>query len=148
MSYIRCLSNPEGLYIWSGTDNLVHIIHNVPKPHSSGLDGFTVPWRVFENGTKNWKKAYEPDQFQYRGMRIDELHVFEKTGKIVPDLSPCNRGCVKEDKNSFRPCVRCFNKYYVNALKSRYIIRLSYKNHFVHLWRVTWAYVVENVIRR
>lgn len=141
MSYIRCLSNPEGLYIVC-TGKTVTIMHSVLPPHSSGKD-FYIPVKTFEHCAL--KDDGWAEKVEYRGMKIEEIHVGKKSGKIIPDMSPCNHGCKKEKNGAFVPCKKCVRKIWDNAEDGEFLVRISYKRDFVNLWRVTWQYVVENI---
>jgi hypothetical protein len=76
-------------------------------------------------------------------MTVEELNVDRKTAKIIPSASPCRRGCKKEG-NGFICCKRCSRRFWKDARRGRYVIRLSYKKDFVDLWRVTWDYVTRH----
>lgn len=137
MSYIRCLSNPEGLYAWSD-GRTVNISHGVKKPHSSGRS-FTIPQGVFDGLLKKWANWTEPAMV--RGAVAEELHVDEKTGRVIPEWKPCGRGCKPVGKNGFIPCRRCARKQHKDVRRGRFVVRLSYRSDFVDLWRVTWDYM-------
>ena len=125
MSYIRCLSNPEGLYIYGTHKDLICIHHNVPAPLSSGLnDGqgfFTIPELHFTKAIKYWKQGRK---YCKGGFLVEEEHIYLDTGMMVPERTIENMIAEK------RP--------------TSYRIRLQYRSDFVYLWRVTWEYVVRN----
>ncbi len=138
MSYIRCLSNPEALYVHSD-GRRVTIDHNVKPPHSSGKN-FTIPSAVFRAGIKKYMKF--EDGFSHRGMKVEEVHVDKRTGMLIPDLKPCPK-CTDVTKNGFAPCRPCLRSHWRDAKHGWFAIRLSYGKHFVNLWRVTWAYTAK-----
>lgn len=134
MSFIRCLSNPEGLYVWSDVDGTVHIHYGgrkKPKPPLSKGDDMRVPYRTFMRVCKKWD-GWE-DDVRVNGFRVKEEHVFLKTGKPVPSDLYAN--------------VTAYAKH-MDKHPAEYLIRVSYKGNFVYLWRVTWQYVVSNAVRR
>jgi len=138
MSYIRCLSNPEGLYVWSD-GKFANITHNVKPPHSSGKD-FTIPHRVFERVLKRWADYHQPAKCA--GAVAEELSVDRKIGEVIGPFKPCNRGCERQGK-AFILCKPCHAKMMKDIRRSSYVIRLSYKGNFVNMWRVTWDYMTK-----
>lgn len=140
MSYIRSSSNPEGLYIYDNGYNTI-ILHAVKKPHSSG-DNFFVPSKKFIAGLKSWTSSgrYKRSGTKIDGFRVSEVVASNSTGKIVLDRKPCKRGC-KKSGGGWIYCMKCAARSYKDAVNSRYVIRIQYKKHFVHLWGVTWEYV-------
>lgn len=136
MSYIRCLSNPEGLYVWSDSQKTT-IAHTVKPPHSSGRY-FTVPHKAFDRVLKLWAQYHEPARCG--GVTAEELHIDRKTGAVIPPSKPCNRGC-QRIKNGWIPCRPCWKKQTRDARHAEFFIRLSYKDDFVNMWRVTWDYM-------
>ena len=132
MSYIRCLSNPESLYIWGDTaDNsgFANICHRVKPPLSSKWPKngnsplIMVPLKAFEEATRKWRGSYDGSAVEVDGFKVETVNVFTATGKRVPK------------KNDFLKDRR----------RREWLVRLSYKGQFVHLWDVTWSYVVNNV---
>jgi hypothetical protein len=88
MSYIRCLSNPEGLYIYGDSRGRVHISHGVAPPLSSpwrkvGARKFggisvpagkvqpllSIPLHVFEHVARKWGDGFV-DKVSYRGLSV------------------------------------------------------------------------------
>lgn len=136
MSYIRCLSNPESLYVWSDGKN-ANIIHHVKSPHSSGR-AFKIPHKSFERVLKLWAQYHEPARCA--GVIAQELHIDKKTGAVIPPMKPCNRGC-NRIKNGWIPCRPCWKEHTKAAKNGKFMIRLSYKKDFVNLWLVTWDYM-------
>jgi hypothetical protein len=55
MSYIRCLSNPEGLYIWGNTSDQIMIA-------AKDYELVTMPKRAFVDILKKWIAAYGNDE--------------------------------------------------------------------------------------
>ena len=134
MSYIRCLSNPEGLYAWSD-GNTTHLWHNVKRPLSSGekpnkkFPSFEilVPTKIFDKVCFLWDECEQPAS--YRGARAEEVYVYTKTGKKVPS------------KQSLK-------KFFKDKRASRVLIKFSYKGQFFMMWDVTWEYVVRSAVRQ
>jgi len=135
MAYIRCLSNPEGMYIYGGADG-VWINHNVLPPLASKEvdDGcsphFVVPSRDFDRVGLKWDKEWDLDGPVRSGkFAAREVHVYLDTGKPI-----------EKDWDK-----RFFRKGYKRR-PSAFLIRLSYGRHFVMLWRVTWEYIVQSIV--
>lgn len=141
MSYIRCLSNPECLYIWSDGQR-VHVSHNVKPPHSSGR-AFTIPDGAFNACTRKWNRWLDPAKSG--DVVAQEVNVDRRTGEAIPDWKLCPR-CKEVPRKrgkiqSWSPCRKCSRQHMRDAKRGDFRIRLSYKDDFVNLWRVTWEYV-------
>jgi hypothetical protein len=68
MSYIRCLSNSEGLYVWEDTDGMVHWNTALEKEH-------LMPTMVFEGLMTAWDKdgdILENDPLVFKTAKIYE----------------------------------------------------------------------------
>jgi len=74
MSYIRYLSNPEGLYIWGDGKNVNFTL-------ASEKEILTMPQKTFDKLIKKYIKSYG-DDISYRGASIKE--VFVKNNKMNP----------------------------------------------------------------
>lgn len=136
MSYIRCLSNPEGLYVWADTRGTVTLNYNVGKglasPAAKPRDPaqFSLPRHVFEHVARRWEANGREGPVEFRGCRVEEVYVFRKTGKVVPDEE------------------RTIERTIMDSRRRETLVRFSYGESFVHMWRVTWAYIVANVVER
>lgn len=135
MSYIRRLSNPEGMYIYGGPDG-VWINHNVKPPLASKEtdDGcsphFVVPSRDFDRLGLKWDKDWSYDEHVRSGkLAAQQVHVYLDTGKPV-------------EKDRFE---RFFTKGY-GKRPSAFLVKLSCGRHFVMMWRVTWHYIVQSIV--
>jgi hypothetical protein len=127
MSYIRCLSNPERLYIWGDRDGRVTFSHGVKPPlalSSRDSNGFQVPESAFKEVCRKWAEGSE--HATTKGFRAKLVHVLLETGKPTPPHF-----------NPFR-----------DERRAEFLVRVSYKRKFVHLWLVTWMHVVHNVMSR
>lgn len=129
MSYIRAGSNPEGLYAFS-TDNdkgkaVVELIPGwrYKLANCNNETPMLVPQAVFDKAVKLWDNRGE-DRVNYKGFSIREVYVFADDGSPVPkDFCP-----------------------FESKREAGFLIRLSYKGKWMLLWKVTWAYVVHNVL--
>lgn len=135
MSYIRCLSNPEGLYIFV-SDYGINISHNLNPPFSSEpsrrdfITDIIVPEKVFFEGCHRWDHGPNVEgTVKVGGLLIQERQIYEKTGKKVQEN-------------------RSIRSIYKDKAKRRMVIFFKYKAQFIMLWRVTWQYVVGNVLDR
>ncbi len=72
MSYIRCLSNPEGLYIW-GTDKQLCIAEGQLKIK-------TIPIEIFNCLLKKYHKNFG-ENTKYKGASIKEVYITDKKKK-------------------------------------------------------------------
>ena len=119
MSYIRSNSNPESLYIWGGgPGGCVTICHRSSAKEIPA--SFNVPTRAFDRVRRKWAKGYD-EKASSGGILVEEVHVYMRSGRLVP--------------------VRSMTTQLTSKAQTEFLIRLSYKEHFVHLWRVTWDYV-------
>lgn len=133
MSYIRCLSNPERLYAWSD-GHTTHLWHDVKKPLSSGekpnkkFPGYEilVPTKIFDKVCFLWNDFEQPAS--YRGARAEEIYVYTKTGKKVPEQP--------------------LKKFLKDKKPREMLIKFSYKGQFFMMWDVTWEYVVRSAVRQ
>ncbi len=115
MSYIRCLSNPEGLYIWGDGKYANFTLASEPN----FLDKIVqIPQKTFDNLLKKYIKNYG-DNVNYRGASIKVVWV--KTGKLHP-----------------KAMWEIIGKYDTDMK-----IRLSYKNWHIDMWLVTWEYITK-----
>ena len=137
MSYIRCLSNPEGLYIYLSTEGHIDIAHCLKPPFRSKEKNPTfpgmmvIPPKIFFEACHRWDHG--PDQWvgpvKVGDLLVEERHIYEDDGTKVPsDWRPFRKGR-KERPTSYR-------------------ILFKYKSQYIMLWRVTWHYVVANVVDR
>lgn len=119
MSYIRGLSNPEGLYIWGEGDGTVYICHNLISPFSSSRhehgEQLQVPRALFEEVCCRWAER----RFTNRGSAEDGIR---RSGLSVREES------TKRDLN--------------------WKIRFEYEGRFFYMWQVTWDYIVRGVLER
>jgi hypothetical protein len=133
VSYIRCTSNPEGLYAWSD-GHTTHLWHNVKKPLSSGKKPnekfpsheILVPTKIFDKVCALWDECEQPAS--YRGARVEEVYVYTKTGKKVPEQP--------------------LKKFFKDKRAREMLIKFSYKGQFFMMWNVTWEYVVRSAVRQ
>jgi hypothetical protein len=71
MSYIRCLSNPEGLYIWGSMDGTVTITGNKFKD-------FSLPTKTFEGLCRKYCRnpgAADSGRIEYKGASVSNEKV-------------------------------------------------------------------------
>jgi hypothetical protein len=138
MSYIRCTSNPEGLYIYEGhayprdRKLYVTIYWTQPKPLSSGKrHQIVVPARLFHEAARRWYPGHKSYKGYYSkdGFSVKEELIYMKTGKKVP-----------------AKITKSMSKWMADKKRAEFQIKISHKKEFVFIYNVTWAYVVENVM--
>ena len=121
MSFIRCLSNPEAMYIWHDVDETVHITHSVKPPLASKGDEFCVPtrlwyglWRVVERNHGLYLN--EGDVLKFGDLKLVKSY---KMKDLFAERKP----------TSFR-------------------WKFSYGKHFVYMWQVTLEHIYLNVLEQ
>lgn len=132
MSYIRCLSNPESLYIWGGFDRRVTI--NV------GADtlNFTMPNHVFHGVMIRWLKGREP--VRYRGASLEEVRVprLDARGKKIKSNALTRKLLGEQFEMDSK-----WRLTYVDPLRDP-ADRIS----MVDMWQVTLFYIASDVASR
>lgn len=86
---------------------------------------FHVPRKEFYGVCRQW--ANDKTKAKYKDFSAEELHIYEDTGEIVPE--------------------RTTEEWFTNKRPTSFRVKLQYKNKFIYLWKVTWNYVVRNVMR-
>lgn len=140
MSYIRCLSNPEGLYAFGcKSDNIpsrcivqLCVRHDYKFTNLVDSELLTVPIGVFFGAVIRSARASE--NVRHRGFVAKEVHVFTDTGEPVTADWDAHEDWSKAEAEGREP------------RDSRYAIRIEYKGKWMLLWRVTWRYLVENAL--
>ncbi len=130
MSYIRALSNPEGLYAYTDAET-----KDMVRIHYGGFDGgdrfcnfpawpgMLVPRRTFEAACARWVER-RPERLSLRGLSIREVRVFED-GRRVPKG---HKGLGKK--------------------RVLHLVEVRYRRKWMLLWTVTWHYVATNAAKR
>lgn len=119
MSYIRSGSNPEKLYIWGDGENAT--IAEGSKPT------WNIPLNIFNGLIRKFHRRFHDYPCQYKGAQVEEVWVFETES-----------GDIEAVKNE----VAAYLKPSVPKVK------LSYEDHYVIMWDVTWEYIVYSNIQR
>jgi len=123
MSVIRSTSNPEGLYIYYSCDGVVVL-------NGSEWVWPCIPETIFEKAIGKFYTTYD-GAIKYKGFKIDEVCVFEGTTKIIPygHFKKCGLNLNFDCSHEFR-------------------IRWRWKGKSFFMWRVTFDYVANDVMRR
>jgi len=127
MSYIRCLSNPEGLYVYGDGKDVN--FHWCVKPPFASPGGMKIPHDIFTKAGQKWADQYCSERVSVRGFVIEEVHVYEKNAKKVGEMS---RQWVKQYLKDKRP--------------TRSGWKLSYRGKFIILWPVTMHYMMDRFV--
>jgi hypothetical protein len=130
MSYIRCTSNPEGLYVWPDKTH-VNIWASTKRPlashapHSDASYKFRVPTKVFVGAMKKWLKDGWPEKMTYKKLTIRHDHIFTATGEIV-------------GKGWFAA------NWLEDKRRREFLWRIQYGRHWVYLWQTTLYYLAKS----
>lgn len=114
MSYIRCLSNPEGLYSWGETKNICFSI---------GKEFISCRSKTFKKFARYVAKnefMLTDKTLRMGGLSIRELQVEDKTRPINKKL---------------KLYIKLYGKYQRN-----YKVRLVINGKKIDMWYVTWYY--------
>jgi hypothetical protein len=146
MSYIRCLSNPEGLYIWPDIDGTV----KVTMAGKNFINEKNIPIPVFNGLIKKWNKNYQEFPCSYKDAKVEEIW-FNTQNKISVFL----RGIwsityflykhgfkiqsIPKTKKELKDWKRAF--FYRHG---KYQIRLSYNDWHIDMWQVTWEHIARH----
>lgn len=144
MSYIRCLSNPEGLYIWAGFDNMVQIT----LAGEEFKEKKNLPTKIFDGLIEKWNKNYWNFPCEYKGARIEEVWIPIQSKLSVIICGIWNIICSPYYSHkigvkwSFPHTRNDFESYKIYFYRSgNFKIRLSYNNWYVDMWQVTWEHI-------
>jgi len=76
MSYIRCTSNPEGLYVWNDVDGNVYWSASPQKKGVPTKDDnavlYSMPRKVFRGLMKKFLLCPWPEKYSFQGAEIRE----------------------------------------------------------------------------
>lgn len=130
MSYIRCLSNPEGLYIYSDGGGIC--IHG---NFGDDEDFMRVPEKDFHGiGMKYGREYLMGDRpLKFGGITLREVKVVKGTDRIYTPIHHKKMG-IHDDTR------RWFDKP-----QTEHKILFSYGGKSFLMWRVTWDYIVRSI---
>ena len=125
MSYIRCLSNPEGLYIYGSSRGKIEIA-------TGNCEVCSIPRHIFNGIMLRWLNSRS--NVSYRGAHLEEVHIerLDSNGKKIPldDFWAKLSGGEGD------------------VFERIYQWRLTYKGWSVYMWEVTLFYIASNVQSR
>lgn len=124
MSYIRATSNPEMLHIF-GDSKLIEIYTGLRNSPLCNFENLAVPGKDFFELIKKYS---------------DEQPMLDDPPVTVDDLTVAEH-IIYEDDASIVDSVK-----FDDPRPSRIINKLSYKDKYICMWRVTWMYIVHNVM--
>ena len=121
MSRIRCLSNPESLYIWDQDPDDICIA--IGKDYVLGYPVRTVPQEVFDAAIGMFDATYDQD-IEYKGMTVREVYIYS-------------------DDLSYAPKKTLGDLNIDDPRDTRFAIEIAYDEWKLFLWRVTFDYLVK-----
>ena len=135
MSYIRCGSNPEGLYIFGGLKGIEVYTDRASKKDIS----WTIPFRHFKEVCKRWDEAFDEDE----GVKYGDFSC-----KCVWVNSDFEEKEVKEVSEHFEKVFKqAIEAKPTVGLQLENKVKLTWKGESIYLWDVTWLVVVQRVVR-
>ena len=135
MSFIRCLSNPEGLYVFHSAD-FISILwgydYRWPWAYNKSCDPpndnqMRIPPSVFYRGIRKWWIGNPDDGVRVGKFYIKEVKVFADTGKEVSE-NYVFKGAVQR--------------------KINWMIKIGYGKKYVIVHQVTMHYMAFHVMRQ
>lgn len=118
MSYIRSGSNPEKLYIWGDKQNANIIAFN----EKGNKENWYIPLDIFNGLIKKFHCHYHDYPCKYKGAQVEEVWVYEGELEFTDEVNP--------------------------LLDAECKIKLSYKEHYVIMYEVTWKCIVYSNLKR
>lgn len=130
MSFIRCLSNPEALYIWDDVGGFISIV--APNQYR----------QIIEVKRKDWYKLLKGfvDGDYYIGSKEIKVGSLSVREKIIP-IGPKK---IKYFRDSLSGKKRAAN-FGTADRKVELSIRTPRKIYRIPMWAVTWYYIVSHV---
>ena len=122
MSFIRCLSNPESLYVYHNVYGFIDWIMTLPKGERFQMN---IPPRTFYGLIRKYVQEYFTLPVKWGKMSVDEVWTSQKTGKVLGAL------------NDEEPRIEG---------EADLKVRVRYKDQECVLWDVTWDMVVQGVV--
>lgn len=120
MSFIRCTSNPEGMYVYHHVDGYISMSTS-PFNFEKELK---IPPRNFYHVCKRYDK-YGFNQVKYGDFEVREVQIYEKSGEII-----------KKEIDFLH-----------ERKKIGYRMAIIWKGEIKFLlWRVTWDYIARYAI--
>lgn len=158
MSYIRCTSNPEGLYIYGTTNSAVHggkgktyisisasneRVSRNKGQHVYYPDNQLCPtpdefYDVCEQYAKRWGDLDKP--ISSGEFSIREVQTCIKTERILTDEQ------LKEWNEKADKAWRDGKYKTASNFRTRTKVGLFWRDRSIVLWETTWWYVIDNVV--
>lgn len=138
MSLIRALSNPEGMYVFGGCGQPFELysgrgwhLSNI-GPDETDCRGMVVPTRTFYRACRLSDYPMQGDiPVEVNGFKIEEVVIYAKTGRLVPEMTTIPK-----------------NYFTARSAERMWAIKLSYKDKYVFMHRVTWEYIRRNALEQ
>lgn len=149
MSYIRCLSNPEGMYVYGTQEGKRTVVSFCDSPHDPKKE-LRIPIKDFHRVCRAFDKDGEDAKsgnFAVKDLKINEV-----------TMKPWSAADQKAEDDLLRPPKpnqRLNDKEWVRRYKAHYKkhdagwrigVYWKGKLRFI-LWRVTWAYIARSGAR-
>lgn len=124
MSYIRCISNPEGLYVYHDVDGFISL-HVSQKPIP-----LKISLREWFYLKRHYKRYGDENPFIRPTLRVEKCFTLANTNIEYP-----------EPKNWFTNKIPLDNRL-------RLSIKMKNKWYHIYLWSVTYCYMMDNAIKK
>jgi len=139
MSYIRSLSNPEGLYIWGDVDGNTYLVGGPDEEPGAPIMGRNMPNGLFDKLLQAWKDSYFDESVAVM-MVIDGVkHEATLSWRLWPERS------IEEQLKEVQ------EKEPKDRVRGREMYCITYQNSkgkawgLDGIWPVTMHYIADNV---
>ena len=126
MSYIRCLSNPEGAYVYRDCSG--HVMFSTSRPNNVH---WRIPVRHFNEICRKWDNYDRPAK--YGEFSVSEAIVWQETQQ---ELTEAQLESLKDVH------------YMFDSPPREYKVKVTWKGESEFFWPTTWEIIVGRVVRR
>ena len=127
MSYIRCTSNPESLYIYDTSGGITSICRGRAKSNQRQKPTIDVKTRDWRGLLANARRNRHLETHRYGTLKVSEMYVLNgRLRKTFPDINTLFSSA---------------ESYSQKVLSGTDIHGVPFR---VPMWEVTWDYIVRN----
>ena len=134
MSYIRCTSNPEGLYVYGSSFGIEFYWSPKDQTEEAFNAAFMIAkykdvWDLIKILNKHYDTFYESHPIQCGDLRIEEVHYsFEQKREVSNEEWKAT--LLRVD----------------NSFPTESQVKITVDNKYTYMYRVTWRYLYNNLL--